>query len=230
MARPRCLESTMVVVMFLATFCVPGAAQAAGGADSKTDSQNVGSPEGWTVAYASLEPDYSSGQQTTRSGFGAYIRIIAINTDKTDTITDVPVNGVSLQETFAGKPLSDLTENDIHSHYMFKSPEFRTEGYPEPLAEAGKTLWYRILPGEANSALRWTEVLVRLRYYKGRPVGVTLHTEQGKRLEMNLKPPTESVNAYRIGLATANEWADTLYVYLLTPNTSVKLGSIRLDG
>jgi len=121
----------------------------------------------WRISYANLEPDHFLPVQPDTVGsrlppaIGGYIHIIAVNAKGgSDRIEDVLVNGVSLAKAFAPK-VAGAGKPPLYG------PQLAPGGVPDALLRAGEPIWYRILPCDEDSTLRWTEVTVRLRHWHG---------------------------------------------------------------
>ena len=227
-------KPTVVVSVSLLVFCITGFAHAA---DVEKTSHS-GSTGQWSISYANLEPDYYPDGQAGRADIGAYIRIVVLNKGlESDTVTDVTLNGVSLQQAVHGRPHPEHgKKNPPHKQY---SIEFMEGGPPQALLDAGRPLWYRILPSDPAGGRGWTEVLVRLRHWTGQSIQVRLDTAQGHQMALavqavpDVKPMAPQQHPY-IGLATMNVARDRLYVYVLAPQASkdkpISVKSIKVDG
>ena len=193
------------------------------------------SAEPWEIIYAAVEPDHGSD--------GGHIRVVATGPEE-DRIADALLNGISLEEAFQSFTRATGTDpdpthqrvelTDKAAFLTFYGIHFGEDGAPEPLMRAGEPIWYRILPSGGG----WTEVLIRLRHRKRQPITVALHTEEGFKLEKQVKPVPAMLEgqtqAARLGLATVNVARDTLYAYLVVPQSSaedpVTIKSLKLDG
>jgi len=112
-------------------------------------------------------------------------------------------------------------------------------GPPKVLLDAGRPLWYRILPSNPTTGIGWTEILVRLRQWNCVNLQVQLKTATGHRMTIpvqtapDVQPMTLMQNVH-IGLATLNSARDRLCVYMLVPRASqqdpVSVESIKGDG
>ena len=228
LANRRC--SILVILMM---GCLPGTDAASHAADRTGP---------WKLIYANIEPDRlkppaDGNLVPLQNGPGAYLRIVVANRGPdADRITDVALNGVSLRLALQGRSHPRVQQ---YPFYKQHSIEFMKGGPPKVLLDAGRPLWYRILPSNPTTGIGWTEILVRLRHWNLAKLHVQLKTATGHRMAIpvqtapGVQPMTLMKNVH-IGLATLNSARDLLYVYMLVPTASkqnpVSIESIKVDG
>ena len=198
--------------------------------------------ESWKLLYANVEPDRlpppaDGSFVPLQNGPGAYLRIVVVHRGPaTDRITDVVLNGISLRQGLPGRSHPRVQQ---YPHYQQHSIEFHPGGPPQALLDAGRPVWYRILPSQSTDGIDWTEILVRLRHWHRRPLQVQLPTASGQQIDVAVQTtpdvqPHSLMEQTHIGLATLNAARDRLYVYLLVPRASpenpVSVASLKVDG
>ena len=182
----------------------------------------------WKLIYANIEPDRlkppSDGKLVPlQNGPGAYLRIVVANRGPdADRITDVSLNGVSLRQALQGRSHPRVQQ---YPFYKQHSIEFMEGGAPKVLLDAGRPLWYRILPSNPDTGIGWTEIIVRLRHWHRVKIQVQLKTAAGRRMTIPVQtaPGVQSTTLMQnvhIGLATLHSARDRLYVYMLVPRAS----------
>ena len=197
--------------------------------------------EPWKLIYANLEPDRleqssDANIQPLLNGPGAHLRVIVSHVGSdADHVSDVLINGVSLNETL----LKGRSHPQVQQFPFYKqhSIEFVDGGAPKPLVDAGRPLWCRILPSGTRES-RWTEVVVRMRTWADQRINVQLVMGSGFKMSVPVRTddsqsPKLLTQFTHIGLATFNRQLNQLYVYVLTPQASVSnpvsIKTVRLD-
>lgn len=181
-------------------------------------------PNRATPAY--IEGDVSlptgTGNATLSGGGGGHLRVLLYDEGGANPITDVFINGLSLNSSFAAVIPSGKT-------YYLYSPRFLSGGVPSALLNAGEPVWYRIKPLQYGS-WKCTEITVRLRTQPSSTVTFAAQRADSSLIQLSIAPPTAI--ATRFGFVTTNTARNVIHAHVLLtqslPGQSVS--RVRLDG
>jgi hypothetical protein len=172
---------------------------------------------------AQIEQDVSlpsgTGTATVSAGGGGHIRVLLYGES---TITDVLINGLSLNSSFAAVTPSGKS-------YQLYSPRFLPGGVPTALMNAGEPVWYRIRPVTSGSTTN-TEIIVRLRTQPTSAVSVVAQRANGTQISLSVSSPS-SVKP-RFGFVTTNTARNVIHANVLLPQSlpGENVDKVRLDG